>query len=69
MILGCQSLSILRSNDAKNYTVVGEFYIDGLMDGEALLGALPSNWQRVYRHFPDLGQSYDGLINTQTGGF
>lgn len=69
VIFGCQSLLILRPNDANNYRVVGECYVDGFMDGEALLGALPSNWQRVYRHFPDLGQSYDGLMNTQTGYF
>ena len=31
--------------------VVGECYIDGFMDGKALLGTLSSNWQCVRRYF------------------
>ena len=67
MILGCDSLLILRPRDAQTYTVVGECYIDGFMESETLLGALPTNWQRVERHFPDLGYFYDVFVNVQTG--
>ena len=66
MVLGCHALLILRPNDAQSYKVVGECYIDGFMEGEALLGSLPSNWQRVTRHFPDLGY-YDAFTNVKTG--
>ena len=67
IILGCSALLILRPNDAQSYKVVGECYIDGFTEGEALLGALPTDWQRVLRHFPDLSASYDNFMNVQTG--
>ena len=67
IILGCHALLILRPNDAQTYKVVGECYIDGFMEGEALLGALPSSWQRVSRYFPDLGTAYGNFMNVQTG--
>ena len=67
VILGCHALLILRPNDARTYEVVGECYIDGFVEGEALLGALPSNWQRVLRFFPDLGTHYSAFTNVHTG--
>ena len=65
MILGCESLLILRPNDEQTYKVVGECYVDGFMQSEVLLGALPSNWQRVSQPFPDLSGRY--FMNVQTG--
>lgn len=67
IVLGCNSLLILRSNDAQTFEVVGECYIDGFMEGEALLSALPRNWQRISRYFPDLDRDYDAFMNVQTG--
>ena len=67
IMLGCRALLILRPNDARTYKVVGECYIDGFMESEALLGALPTNWQRILRHFPDLGSDYDNFMNVKTG--
>ncbi|KAL9127020.1 MAG: hypothetical protein Q9175_007817 [Cornicularia normoerica] len=67
VILGCPSPLILRPTDTTSYNVVGECYIDGFMEGEALLGALPSNVRYAYRYFPDLCRRYDALINIQTG--
>ena len=67
VILGCHALLILRPNAQEGYMVVGECYIDGFMDGEALLGALPSSWQRIARYFPDLGFSWHAFRNLQTG--
>ncbi|KAI4131199.1 MAG: hypothetical protein LQ341_006382 [Variospora aurantia] len=40
---------VLRPTDDGSFLVVGECYVQGLMDGEALLGLLPSNWRRVLR--------------------
>ena len=67
IILGCRALLILRPNDAQSYKVVGACYIDGFMEGETLLGTLPTDWQRVRRHFPNLGGRYDAFTNVQTG--
>ena len=67
ILLGCRALLILRPNDAQTYKVVGEAYMDGFMEGEALLGALPTNWQRVRRHFPALGCFCKAFINVKTG--
>jgi len=43
--------------------VVCECYIDGMLEGEAVL---PSNWRRVLHHSPELDQSYDAFVNKQT---
>ena len=67
ILLGCLALLILRPNDAQTYKVVGECYIDGFMEGEALLGGMPTNWQRVERYFPDLDFYYDTFTSVQTG--
>ena len=67
MILGCRTLLILRANDAQTYKVVGDCYIDGFMEGEALLGALPTDWQHVARQLPDLHPHFDAFMNVQTG--
>ncbi|KAI4172280.1 MAG: hypothetical protein LQ348_006808 [Seirophora lacunosa] len=49
ILLGCQSPMVLRPTNDGSFLVVGECYVDGLMEGEALLGPLPSNWRRVTR--------------------
>ena len=67
MVLGCDNLLLLRPNDAQTYKVVGECYVDGFMESEVLLGALPSNWQRVERRLPDLDGAFDAFMNVQTG--
>lgn len=36
------------------------------MEGAALLGALPSNWRRIFRHLPNRG-NYTALMNITTG--
>ena len=67
IILGCQVPLTLRKNEFGNHTVVGECYVDGVMDGAGLLGKLPSNWQRVDRHDPDAKGEYDAFINRDAG--
>jgi hypothetical protein len=40
VLLGCSIPLVLRvRNDATSYEVIGEYYLDGFMDGEALLPA------------------------------
>ena len=67
IVLGCQSPLVLRAKEVGIYTVVGECYLDEYMDGAGLLGKLPSNWQRVDRHDPDLNGYHDFFMNRDTG--
>ncbi|KAI0811755.1 HET-domain-containing protein [Xylaria sp. FL0064] len=45
VILGCDSLMIVRPTPNGEYKVVGNCYIYGAMDGEALLGEVPYPWR------------------------
>jgi len=46
VLLGCISPIILRKISSQNvFQVVGECYIHGIMDGESLLGPIPSPWK------------------------
>ncbi|KAI1429762.1 HET-domain-containing protein [Xylaria sp. FL1777] len=45
IILGCDNPMIVRPTYNGEYEVVGACYIHGVMDGEALLGALPHPWK------------------------
>jgi hypothetical protein len=44
VILGCPLPMILRPNSSGRYQVVGPAYVHGLMDAEAVLGPLPSDF-------------------------
>ena len=48
VILGCDSLMALRSKSSGQYQVVGECYLHGFMQGESLLGPLPSHIRAIY---------------------
>ena len=67
ILLGCQSPTLLRPEDTSTFSVVGECYIHGLMDGEAFLGPLPRNWKRVLR--ADRGSQYlwDTFVDREAG--
>ena len=67
MIVRCRALLILRPNDTEVYRLAGECYIDGFVEGEALLGSLRNDWKRIARYLPDLGRSHDAWVNIQTG--
>ena len=44
VLLGCSVPMLLRPTDNGCYQVVGETYVQGLMDSEALLGPLGEDW-------------------------
>lgn len=67
IVLGCLSPLVLRANEFGDYTVVGECYIDGIMDGAGLLGMLPSNWQLVSRYDPVTTIDYGAFVDRDTG--
>ena len=50
VLLGCPSPMVLEEEEDGNYLVLGECYVHGLMNGEALLGPLPDGWQQVFRY-------------------
>ncbi|KAL9018203.1 MAG: hypothetical protein Q9185_004476 [Variospora sp. 1 TL-2023] len=67
VLLGCQSPMVLRPTDDGSFLVVGECYVQGLMDGEALLGPLPSNWRRVSRFYEETKTSWDAFNDRDRG--
>ena len=66
VILGCKSPLLLRPLPNGNYTVAGECYIHGFMNGEALLGPLPKGWEPVEILEEGLGY-IGGFRNVNTG--
>ncbi|KAL8889084.1 MAG: hypothetical protein Q9215_003583 [Flavoplaca cf. flavocitrina] len=66
VILGCPCPLILRPSNNSSHEVVGECYIDGIMDGGALLGELPKNWMLVQKIFPELHGYYVVLFDSET---
>lgn len=64
VLLGCYAPMILRPRKNGNYTVIGKCYVQGLMNGEALLGDLTRAWT-VQKHGND-GASVFKYYNEDT---
>lgn len=58
---------LLRPEDTSTFSVVGECYIHGLMDGEAFLGPLPRNWKRVMRTDRDSQSLWETSVDRDAG--
>lgn len=54
---------MLRPRSDEGYLVVGEAYVHGLMTGEAFLGPLPTNWQRIIRYDETTGKHWSAFID------
>ena len=67
IILGCQSPMLLRPEGASTFSVVGECYIHGLMDGEVFLGPLYPNWKRILRFDSDSQSLWDAFVDRDAG--
>lgn len=67
VILGCPSPLILREETPSHYAIVGECYVDGIMNGELLLGQLPSDWKLVYKWFPEYQEIHYAFLDQDTG--
>ena len=48
ILLGCETPMFLRSTENGQYQVVGEGYVQGVMDAEALLGPYPEYWRKAW---------------------
>jgi len=67
VILECELPLILRCRSDKTWSVIGEGYAHGMMDGEALLGVLPNGVRRVERQPETSDYVYrSAFINTKT---
>ena len=66
IILGCQSPLLLRREEKDRYLVIGECYIHGLMNGEALLGSLSLEWQYASIHDGEVRRLFHGFVNVET---
>ncbi|KAI1380165.1 HET-domain-containing protein [Hypoxylon crocopeplum] len=53
VILGCDLPMLLRPTSTGKYEVIGDCYVHGIMDAEALLGPLPSPWRVVGKQEED----------------
>lgn len=45
VLLGFDAPVILRSQANGHYAIIGEAYVHGLMNGEAILGPIPTGWR------------------------
>ncbi|TGO11852.1 hypothetical protein BTUL_0100g00310 [Botrytis tulipae] len=57
VLLGTELPMILRPTPSGEFLVVGSYFIHGLMDGEALLGPIPSPWKTELYRRKDSGYS------------
>jgi hypothetical protein len=66
VIPGCLSPMVLRPTEDGRYQVVGEGFIFGLMDGEALLGPLPEWCERIIKQHEN-NSWYSAYRDRRTG--
>ncbi|KAL8897638.1 MAG: hypothetical protein Q9207_007110 [Kuettlingeria erythrocarpa] len=66
-LLGCDSPMVLRPTADGYYTVVGECYVHGLMEGEGFLGPLSAHWERIVRYDEGTGSWYDVYVERKRG--
>lgn len=67
VILGCRVPLVLRETEEARYQVVGECYMDDIMDGELVLGVLPESIRREEYLDRNDGVWYYRWIDTVTG--
>lgn len=67
VLLGCRSPMVLRSDGSNHYKVVGGCYIHGMMEDEAFLGPMYSNWRYVRSYSPRVERDCLVSVNDVTG--
>ena len=67
IILGCQTPLVLRSDGLGCRKIIGQCYVHGIMEGEALLGPLPSGWRRAVAFSKQYGGSWPVFVHNETG--
>ncbi|CZS85854.1 unnamed protein product [Fusarium graminearum] len=64
--LGCQIPILIRPTADNKHRSLGDCFVHGIMNGEALLGPLPSNYSAQQRAGPD-GVNRTKFLNNDTG--
>lgn len=67
IILGCQTPLVLRSDGRGNRKIVGQCYVHGIMEGEALLGPLPNGWRKANEYSRQYGGNWPVIVHNETG--
>lgn len=67
VLLGCRSPLLLRMTGNMQYQVVGECFVYGLQNGEALLGPLPDYYQAILQYNEALKHRFWAYIDHRTG--
>ncbi|KAF6228712.1 hypothetical protein HO173_011731 [Letharia columbiana] len=67
VLLGLPQPLVLRQTSGLRYQVVGECYVHGLMNGEAVLDPLPDNYQAILSYDQGLRGYQYAFLDKQTG--
>jgi hypothetical protein len=67
VLLGSHFPIVLRSQGEEKYSVVGECYCHGIMDGSALLGPMPVGFEYVLNFVQDRKGSFPAFIDRRSG--
>lgn len=67
VLLGCQSPLVIRQNPNGNHTIMGECYLHGMMEGQALMGPLSDEWKPVLIYAGGIDDHKHGYVNRETG--
>lgn len=67
-VLSCASLIVLRpvEGSAGRFQVIGECFLYGMNNGEALLGSLPAHFQVECHFYPEAGEWCNAYRNVKT---
>lgn len=65
MLLGCHTALVLRRIRNNTFHIVGECYMPGVMEGEAILGPLPDSIRRIFAVDKKWGV-YSQFLNTKS---
>lgn len=66
VLLGCDVPLLLRPV-GDGHQIIGACYMHGFMDGEVLLGSLPSNYRAIIQHKADLKMCSHAFLGCLTG--
>jgi hypothetical protein len=67
ILLGCSSAMIFRPGRNDTYQVIGEAYLHGFMECQALLGPLPDRFEYIFLCGEADNGCYEICVNRKTG--
>lgn len=67
VLLGSGVPMVLRLSEEDKFSIIGECYCHGIMDGAALLGPLPEGFEFVNNFVQERGGHYPEYMNRSNG--